>query len=721
MMTSILRPMLIVAGLIAAPVLAAGQAQTPPQPDTAVRPGIIDLASVDFGLLLTGEEDDPGRYQRYRDLRSGPLINLFQFGRHREAWAFSATAERAGFRDQRYSVAFNRFGTFEGSFQFIGVPQYLSRQAATLYTEETLGVLRLDDLLQSAVQSGARTYPSFAGDVRPFDLRTQRNTADVRLRYLPTEALDLRVGFRSGSRSGTQPFGGSFGLSFTTEVPAPIEDRTDELNATAEWSTSRGMVRLGYDGSWFTNDAPSLTWDNPNRITDQVSTEQTGVGSAHGRMARWPDSSAHTVSGMGAINLPYRTRAHGYVSVATWLQDDQLLPFTINSAIPPIPLDRQAADAEALVLATHWGVNSRPHRDWWLSARFRYYDFDNQTPHFAVTQYVRVDQSVSTSATGGSHVFEYTRNFLDLDASYTGLRYVNLRAGYGREHDDRTFRSVEETTEDVFRVSADSTGLPWGSARLLVEQSNRTGDGFDEEVLDDIGEQVSLRQFDISDRDRTRVSAIFQASPISMLGITAQVGTGRDNRPDAGFGVQHFDNNFFSIAVDAVPRDGVSFGVEYGFEDFDSRQRSRQANPGPQFDDPTRDWETDADEGVHTLTASVDLAAIAPRTSLRAALNSSRSKQTYLYVLPPDSTLTQPVQLPPVRNNLLELAVDLRYSLSPRAAFAVGYWFDHYDVEDFALEPETIRDFIYPTITLLGYTWKPYNVHSVSARYVYQW
>ena len=721
MMRTILRSTIVALGLCGLASPAAAQAQEPAKPDAAVSPAGLDITAVDFGLGLTGFGDEPARYHRYRDLRSGPLVNLFRLDRQRDLWGLTATAERVGYRDQRYNVAFNRFGKFDASFDFDGVPQYLSRDAATLYRSDVPGLLRVDDAIQGAIQGGTRTLVSFAGEASPFELRAQRNTTAVSLRYLPTEALDLRLGFRSIGRSGAQPFGGSFGLSFTTELPAPIEDRTNELNAVAEWSNSRGMLRAGYDGSWYTNDVPSLTWDNPNRLTDQVSTAQTGVGSAQGRMARWPDSTAHTVSAMGAINLPHRTRAHGYLSLGTWIQDERLLPFTINTAIPPIPLDRETADGEARVLSMNWGVNSRPHRDWWLTARLRYYDLDNRTPHFAVTNYVRVDQSVSTSATGGSEAFEYTRNFLDLDASYTGIRHANLRIGYGREHDDRSYRYVEETTEHTLRVSADSTDLPWGYARILVERSTRSGEGLDEEAFSDIGEQISLRQFDISDRDRTRVSAIFQANPISMLGLTATVGTGRDSRPDARFGVQHFRNNFVAVGIDAVPREDVSFGVEYGIENLDSLQRSRQANPGEQFNDPTRDWDTDMDERVHTFSASMDLTAVAPRTALRAAFNSSRSKATYLYQLPPISTLPAPVQLPPVRNNLQELTFDLRYTLSPRNAVALGYWFDHYDVEDFALHPDTIGDRFFPTIMMLGYMWKPYSVHSVSARYIYQW
>jgi MtrB/PioB family decaheme-associated outer membrane protein len=721
MMRTILRRTCVLVGLSTLALPAGAQTSQPTaKPETAVMPGTLDVATLDFGVQLTGTAEDPARYHRYRDLRSGPLVNLFRFERQRDTWGVSASAERVGFRDQRYSASVDWFGKLGVSFDFDGVPEYLSRQAATLYTADVPGVLRLDDALQAAVQGGAN-YQTFAGAARPFELRTQRNTSAVRLWYLPTEALDLRVGYRSSTRSGNQPFGGSFGLSFTTELPAPTEDRTDELSATAEWSNGRAMARVGYDGSWYRNDVPSLTWDNPNRLTDQVSTAQTGIGGAQGRMARWPDSTAHTVSAMGTLNLSKRTRAHGYVSLGTWIQDERLLPFTINTAIPTIALDRQTADAEARVLSMNWGVNSRPHRDWWLTARVRYYDFDNRTPHFAVPNFVRVDQTVSPSAVGESEPFEYTRNFLDLDASYTGLRHLNLRAGYGRQHDDRAFRFFEKTTEHTVRFSADSTDLSWASARLLVERSKRTGEGLDEEVFGDIDEQVSLRQFDISDRDRTRVSAIFQVTPMSMLGISATIGTGRDTRPDAYFGVQHLDNNFFAVGVDAVPRDDMSFGVEYGFETYDSLQRSRQANPGVQFDDPTRDWQADADEKVHTFTASMDLSAIAPNTALRAAYNASRSRARYLYVLPPNTTLAAPQQLTPVRNDIQELTLDLRYTLSQRNAVALGYWFDHYDVQDFALSPDTIGDRFYPTIMMLGYMWKPYTIHTVSARYIYQW
>jgi hypothetical protein len=44
-------------------------------------------------------------------------------------------------------------------------------------------------------------------------------------------------------------------------------------------------------------------------------------------------------------------------------------------------------------------------------------------------------------------------------------------------------------------------------------------------ILSDMGEQVSLRQFDISDRTRDRVTAIVQVAPVESIGLNGSVGT----------------------------------------------------------------------------------------------------------------------------------------------------------------------------------------------------
>ena len=58
-------------------------------------------------------------------------------------------------------------------------------------------------------------------------------------------------------------------------------------------------------------------------------------------------------------------------------------------------------------------------------------------------------------------------------------------------------------------AEASTSGIDF---KAMVEYAKRVGTGLDEQSLDDIGEQTSLRQFDVSDRTVHRFSAIANAN-----------------------------------------------------------------------------------------------------------------------------------------------------------------------------------------------------------------
>ena len=64
-----------------------------------------------------------------------------------------------------------------------------------------------------------------------------------------------------------------------------------ELGAAAEWTHDRGLVRVGYDGSFFRNDNQTLVWDNPLRVTDSPT-----LGPVQGRESIWPNSNLNAAS-----------------------------------------------------------------------------------------------------------------------------------------------------------------------------------------------------------------------------------------------------------------------------------------------------------------------------------------------------------------------------------------------------------------------------------------
>lgn len=705
-------------------VAAAQSTDSAAQPAAPAAPVSARVGTIEFGGRASAVKGDPARFQRYRDLRDGGTVQLFRFSSTNHAWAFEADAENVGYRDQRYSASFDRFGTLQATFEWNQVPLYYSADTRTLYRAEAPGVLRLDDSLQAAVQSRTATLPSFAGAASGFDLRQRRDIADFRLRYLPSRDVTVDLNLKSTHRTGQMPWSASFGFSNAIEVPLELDHRTNDLSTAVEWGSDRGLLRVAYDGSWFDNQIQELVWDNPLRITDQTHAAAYSAGDAasQGRQDLWPNSTAHTFSTSGALKLARATRLFGFASYGKWLQDDALLPFTINTAIDPsvFTLERPTAEAEAQIFSTSLRLTSRPVRQVFVNAQYRRYEFDNQTPPFHYAYYARFDGQ-AYEAHNPSEPFSFTRDFVDIDASFTPFPFGAIKVGWGRDEGSRTFRHFENTVENTFRASFDTTGASWAMVRVQYEHSRRTGEGLDEEVLEAVGEQLSLRQFDISDRDRDRITAILHVIPVQQFGLNVSAGVGRDNRPDSYFGLKDNDYQTYSVGVDVIPNDNVSLGASYGFENYTTLQTSRNAAPGTQFYDATRDWSTDMDEDVHTWQASLEVARLLPRTSLRANYDYSNSEARYVYVLVPNTTLAPPQQLTPVRHKLQRATADVRYALGRNVSIGFEYWFDKYDVDDFAFSPKTLTSPTIPAYTNLNYFYRPYEVSTGFVRLIYSW
>ena len=697
---------------------AYAQQNTPP-PEVNQNPGATTLpgaGQVDFGFRLTGYSDgsDEARYQRYRDLRNGVVVDRFRWGKTDDQKLWDVRAINVGYRDQQYAANYNKFGKLNASFEFNQIPLFFNDRTRTSYTTTSSGVLGLGDL-PAQVQSGAATSAIYEANATPFDLRLKRSITDIRVVYSANEHLDLSGTLKTTAKNGEQPWDGTFGFSNAVELPVPIDTRTTDLGVAAEWTGERGQARVGYDGSFFSNDITTLVWANPLRNTDHPSS-----GPAQGRMTIWPNSDLHSGSLSGSIKLGRAGNATAYLSLGSLTQNDVLIPFTINTQIASPALARPEADASAGIVATAFSYSVRPAPKVWLTARFRSYDFDNDTPAFNVTDTVSYDTKLAT-LNHSSAPFSFTRNLFDFDTSWTPHTFVALRAGYTYEGIKQTFRTFDTTDDNRLRLSVDATRLTWATLRAQYEHSHRTGTGLDEQSLDDRGEQTSLRQFDLSNRDADRFSAIVIVQPAAAFSINGSAFVGRDTRPDTGFGLLTYDTNGGSIGADYVPDEHVSLGMSYQYEKYKSLQKSRQADPGPQFEDPTRDWTTTGRDSAHTFMASADLLKLWPKTDIRFSYDYVNADSSYIYGLTADTTLPPVEQLPDIFNTRNRVTTDVRYSLSPRIGLGLVYWFEKYSVDDFAFNPETLNTVAMPSFISLQSTYRPYTANTVSARLTVFW
>jgi hypothetical protein len=174
--------------------------------------------------------------------------------------------------------------------------------------------------------------------------------------------------------------------------------------------------------------------------------------------------------------------------------------------------------------------------------------------------------------------------------------------------------------------------------------------------------------------------------------------------------------------MDYVPKQAVSFGLNYQFEKYTSLQASRQANPppDPSFNDPRRDWTTDGSDRAKTFTAALDLLKAWPRTDIRVAYDYSHAESLYVYGLAQNTPFTV-VQLPAVVNQLQRGTLDVRYHLTARFAAGLVYWYDKYSVNDFALGAQTLTSLAQPSFLMIGYLDRPYTANTISGRFTYYW
>ncbi len=688
---------------------------------------------VEIGMRGTvyGAGSDQARYQRYQDLRDGGTLDKFRFTKQTNQYELNLRADHVGYLDQSFFGSYNNFGTVKTSFEWNQTPLFYSETTRTLYSQVSPGVLTVPAVIQSGLQTKTITLQqALNAGATPFDLKSRRDVANFLVNYAPTGLVDVDFYVRNTHHTGAQPFTASFGFSgVPDELSLPIDTRTTEFGAATQYGGETAFLKLAYDASMFRNDITSLTWSNPFRLTDSAT-----AGPANGRMALWPDTDQNTLSVSGALNrLPGRSHATAYVSYVAQSNNDALLPFTINSAIPSPALPRATADVKARITAMNFTFTSRPMTQVWLNARYRQYDFDDQTPSFLVVNSVSYDYAAANGVNIAREALNITRHTFDADASYSPIPLVGIRSGYTREEIDRTGRFGDSTTENTGRLSVDLTGTGWLQVRGIAEYSKRVAGGVDPaEILAD-GEQPTLGQYDITSRNRQRYTALVVATPVSALSFNASAGRVKDDYPTSQYGLNNAENNVYSVGFDAVPIDNkVTFGAAYGYERNTSRQASHYAahvttGLPPTWSDPRADWWNDTNDHTHHANATAEIVKVLPNIDLKVGYDYTKGQTSYYYTTAPNFVQAAPLQLPAATNERNMGTFDALYHFTTHIGLGFTYLFEKYSVNDFALGPQanglvpSPATAATPSIMMLGYYSQPYKANTFAGRLSYRW
>jgi hypothetical protein len=448
---------------------------------------------------------------------------------------------------------------------------------------------------------------------------------------------------------------------------------------------------------------------------------------------------------MGLYKFSRHTSVNGTVQISDQSQNDDLIPWTINSQInqPSVwalfpglaALPRETAEAKVRGVNALLNFTSRPVRWMGFNAKYRHNTHANISRPFPYDENVRFDAVPEETPGQAAEGHSIVRDTFDASVSFTVMPFSTLRVGYGYDNFNRTGRAHNDMRDQAFRATWDTTGNQFVSLRVGYEHVARTGYGFSEMAIEEGGAQPGLRFYDEADRDRDRFNILATLTPVQNVDLTASVTYGKDvyGGPGLEFGLLDNNNTAYNFGVNFTPNATIALGANYGYDTFSSFQKSRNANPPPDptWTDPNRDWTLDNDEKVNNFDLYLDLTNAIKNTGIRFAWSYSDSDNAFVHGGPRIATLAATVDangfktfeaLPNVTNTWQQFMVDLKYSFSSKVGFAVGYFYEKLDVTDFATInlPGTDQ----PRIDYLGgittgYANRPYNGSTFTARLLY--
>jgi hypothetical protein len=350
---------------------------------------------------------------------------------------------------------------------------------------------------------------------------------------------------------------------------------------------------------------------------NEVDTPTNGAASA--RIGTPPDNSAQTAAFTGGLNLPFRTRIMGTASRSWLRQNDDLLPQTSNTLLatdPLLVLPRTTFDGQARTSNMSVSASSRPAKSLRLSARFRSFDYSNQTTPFHIQAMAISDRSIDTGEDPTSEAHPFTKNNTDVSASYEFAKALSVTAGYGYEtwKRDPAVRNIEKTTEGMPKVSVDFTGIDWVTLRGSYSKGTRRGDNYQDSTSDfQSFDFPGFRRFDMGPRDRVRSALVAEFVPADQITFSISWQDWNDKFP-AAFGVQRDKSDMIGADADWSANSRFSVGAGYSIENIDYVLKTRYktgARGTPTFDNPTWIWFS-VDKGKSTVTYASFSAVLVP-------------------------------------------------------------------------------------------------------------
>ena len=381
----------------------------------------FSLRRIDFGVQGVETDTNSSRFREYRDVPTGIVIPFARFAGGREVPLRRHRGERAA--ERRALPGASRSPAPSASRRSSSRSRTASATPARTLLEDTgPGVLSISPTLRQDLperdraavrgQPGRRELhvPEQPGEPFPGRRRAHRPRPPARAGaggdapHPRQAARRPRSLYFQEKRRGTRAAGTSFGFGNVVESPEPIDYRTRDFGATAEWTRKSLLLRGAFHYNDFANAIPFQSFDNPFRATDATdpnayqapASELDRRRGLRARVAGPGQQGDHRLGGLPLqvrqADAPERGRHPRPVERRTIA----FMPFTTNTAITtPVSatdlssLPARSLDGKIRTFSFSSLFTTRPVEHLNLTARLRRYDLRNDTPRIALPGRVR--------------------------------------------------------------------------------------------------------------------------------------------------------------------------------------------------------------------------------------------------------------------------------------------------------------------------------------------
>ena len=648
---------------------------------------------------------DKGKFEEYRALPAGALLERARLT-YTPADSFGTyqlTARRLGQLDQSLWLQASRPGLYDFNLRWDKLPHLYSSTARSP-GNEGLAALGFNTLPTPRPDSTAWKNAPYIGNIR-----TIWDPIKASFGFTPSEALDfsaeyLRIGKKGGLPKSIS-FSGSSGPQ--REYVSPIDETVNNLRvsqsyasgARATGSLLSGVIKsyqgtVSYEYSRYTNALTSVMVDNPALSTPLLAT--TGLyGTNTARVSLAPSNAAQTLSLVGAVMLPFRTRVTGSVNTSTQTQNDAFLPQYNNTALAAdanaglLANLRPSLDGKVKLTTVNVSATSHPISRLTLGAKYRNHSYSNQTPPDSVLAWARSDRQIDAT-TEQTEWDPFTKVNTDVTAAYELARNTSVGVGYAVEDFTREpgVFSVDGTREKAPRVSLDYNGLAWLSLHSSYTTSQRRFYGNYRQAATEVSDD---RRYFVANRDRTRTNVMATITPVDAISVGLSFITGDDKYPDSRFGMQSDKSTTTGLDVDWTPISRLSLGAGYSKEKVDNvtnfRYRASNVVTSPLFDNPLFYFSSTNKDNNTTTFASVNAVLIPDKLTLKANVSVIDGTFTLLnsnYNGAPSGAAAQGATAaqiltatvedwPEVSSKLTPVSLALQYAFKANWAFTLRY------------------------------------------------